>query len=108
MPPMSLSTPQPMWWTWLKAIRVPLGQALAVAPAPADGNARVVEIGDFVVGDRVVAAVADPHADGAGEDPSAVANDVVVDRDVAGPLRLRSTAMPVSPIRTPPAPKSCR
>ena len=66
--------------------RVALGQALGVAPAPADGDAGVVQVGDFVVGDRVVAAVADPDADGAREDAAAVADDVVVDRDVAGPL----------------------
>ena len=67
---------------------VPLGQAFAVSPAPADGDARVVEVGDFVVGDGVVGAVSDPDADGAGEDPPAAADDVVVDGDVAGVFRL--------------------
>ena len=94
MPPMSLSTPQPRWCTWFNGNPVPLGQTLAVPPAPAGGNARVVEVGDLVVGDRVVRAVADPHADGAWKDPSAVANDVVVDGDVAGPLGFVRPAMP--------------
>ena len=67
--------------------RVPFGQALVVAPRPAGGNAGVEEVGDFVVRDRVVAALPDPHAHGTGENPPAVAQDVVVDFDVPGPLR---------------------
>jgi hypothetical protein len=50
---------------------------------------------------RVVAALADPDADGTGKDVAAVADDVVVHRDPA--VRSASlAAMPVSPIRTPP------
>ena len=66
---------------------VVVGGGGSVAPGPADGNAGVVEVADFVVGDRVVRALADPDADGTGEDPSAASDDVVVDCDVAGVLR---------------------
>ena len=69
---------------------VMMGVAVAVAPDPTDGNARITEIGDFVVRDSVVRAVADPHPDRAAEQMAAVADDVVVDYDVAGQLlRLR-------------------
>ena len=67
--------------------RVPLGQAVGITPAPADGQARVIQIGDVVVRDGVVTAVADPDTDGAGEEVPAAADDVVVHSDVVGPLR---------------------
>ena len=69
---------------------VSLGQAVAVSPAPAGGEARVVVVGDFVVGDGVVGAVSDPDADSTGEDPPAAADDVVVDGDVACVFRFVS------------------
>ncbi len=85
--------------------RVPFGQALAVAPRPAGGDAGVEEVGDFVVRDAVVAALPDPHAHGAGKDPAAVQHDVVV--DLMCPVRSASSwAIPASPTRTAPAPKS--
>ncbi len=64
--------------------RVPLADARGVAPAPADGDPGVEEVGDLVVRDRVVGAVADPDGAAAGEDPAAVAEDAVVDDDVVG------------------------
>ena len=67
--------------------RVVLGEAFGVSPTPADRDAGVEEVGDVVVGDLVVAALADPHADRAGEDASAGVDDVVVDRDVVCAIR---------------------
>src|SRR5437879_6789255 len=40
----------------------------AVAPGPADGEARVVEVVEMIARDVIVAALPDPDADGAGED----------------------------------------
>src|ERR1043166_5378805 len=72
---------------------IPRRRARPVTPRPADGNARVIEIGDLVVGDVVVAALPEPDADGAREHAPAVTNDAVVDRDVIGAfLRLRRDA----------------
>ncbi len=59
-----------------------------VAPAPADRDARVELVADVVVRHLVVAAVADPHADGAVVDAGGAVDDVVVADDVAG-LRVR-------------------
>ena len=59
-----------------------------VPPAPADGNARVELVADVVVGHLVVAAVADPHADGPVMNPGGAVDDVVVADDVTG-LRVR-------------------
>ena len=50
-----------------------------VAPCPADGYARVVQIADIVVRHDVVATVSDPHADGAVVDAAAMLDDAVVD-----------------------------
>lgn len=63
---------------------VSFGLAVVVSPAPADGDAGVGEVADVVVGDAVVTAVADPDADGAGEDLAGVADEVVVEGLVAG------------------------
>ena len=60
-----------------------------IAPAPADGNARIVEIGDVVVRDLVVGAVADPHAHRAAIEAAAGADDVVVDDAMPGGVRGR-------------------
>src|SRR5258708_1507025 len=60
------------------------GQAFAVAPPPADRDAGVEQVGNFVVGQLIVAAVTDPDANSAGEDAASVANDIIVDRDVPG------------------------
>ena len=60
---------------------------VAVAPAPPHGDAGVAQVGDVVVGDLVVAAVPDEHAHGVRPDVPAVADDVVVDADVAGEVR---------------------
>src|SRR5258708_31699717 len=62
---------------------VSLRYTFAVAPAPADGYARVTEVGDVVVRDLIVAAVANPHRHAAGEDVAAGLNDVVVHDAVA-------------------------
>ena len=63
---------------------VVVGRAGRVAPSPADGNARVAEIGDVVVRDLVVGAVADPHAHRAAVEVAAGADDVVVDDAMPG------------------------
>jgi len=63
---------------------VPDSKAIAVAPAPPDGDATVVEIGDFVVRHRVVSGMPDPDAHRAGEDVAPRTNDVVVDHNVTG------------------------
>ena len=52
-----------------------------VAPGPADGDGRVVEVVDVVVGDDVAAGLADPHADGRRKHQADVV-DVVVAHDV--------------------------
>ena len=65
---------------------VVVGKALGIAPRPADGHPGIAEVGHVVVGDRVVGAVADPHAHRAAEQVAAGADDVVVDGDVAGLL----------------------
>ena len=69
---------------------VALGVAGRVAPAPADRDGGVEEVRDLVVRDLVVGRAADPHAHGAREEQSAVADDVVVHAMMAGVvLRLR-------------------
>jgi hypothetical protein len=68
---------------------VSLAGGLAVAPAPAGGDAAVEQVGDLVVGDPVVAALAHPDADRAGENVTAVPNDVVVDDVPTRRLRRR-------------------
>ncbi len=107
MPPMSLSTRPAEMVHVVEADVVAFGIALGVAPAPADGDAGVEKVGDLVVRDGVVGALADPDADGLGVNPAAGADDVVVDGDVAGAGRLVRPIAP-SPMRTPPAPRSCR
>ena len=69
---------------WLKSIVLWWAGAGSVAPAPADGDARVAEIGDVVVRDLVVGAVADPDAHRAAVEMSAGADDVVVDDAMPG------------------------
>ena len=58
----------------LDAVAVGLGRG--VAPTPAAGDARVVQVADLVMRDDVVAALADPHADRPVEDPADVVNEV--------------------------------
>ena len=65
---------------------VVLGEPVAISPTPAGGNAGVVEVGDVVVGHRVVAALSNPDADGRRVDPAAMVDDVVVHRDVMRPF----------------------
>ena len=94
---------------------VVVGLAGAVAPDPADGNARVVEIEDVVVFDDVVGRVADPDADGRRMQPAAVGDQAVADRvvrdELFAPLAgMRPTSLQLPalawPIFTPPPPRS--
>ena len=63
---------------------VVVGERILVPPPPADGDAGVKEVGDFVVRDLVEGALADPDAVRAGEDSPAVMDDAIVDDVVAG------------------------
>ena len=65
---------------------VPLGRTVAVAPVPTHRHARIAEVGNVVVRNLVVSRVEDGYAHGAGEDVSAVLDDVVVNADVVGNL----------------------
>ncbi len=67
---------------------IPLGEVFVIAPGPTRRDAGVKKVGDFVVRDLIVAALRHEHADGAREDRSAVADNVVVDGDVPGPFGL--------------------
>ena len=70
---------------------VVVGQARAITPDPAGGNARIVEIEDVVVFYAVVRRVADPDANRRGVQPAAVgdqaAADCVVRNDLFGITR---------------------
>ncbi len=68
----------------IKVDLIAFGEAFGIAPAPADRNPGVAEIGDFVVDNAVVGAVADPDSDGAGVDMAAVADDAIFDGVVMG------------------------
>ena len=67
---------------------VAMGDGVAVAPCPSHGDARVEEIADLVVCQRVVAGVADPDAVGAVMEAAAVGDDAVVDGDEIRHLRM--------------------
>ncbi len=57
-------------------------QRASVAPSPTDADARVVKVGDFVVGDAVLAALTDPNSDSAVENLAAI-NDCAVNDFIA-------------------------
>ena len=67
---------------------VAMGDGVAVAPCPAHGDARVEEIADLVVRQRVVAGVADPDAVGAVVEAATVGDDAIVDSDEIRHLRM--------------------
>ena len=57
---------------------VVLRQGVAVAPGPADGDARVIQVMDVVVDDAVAGTLPDPDADGGRMDRAAVVNAAVL------------------------------
>ncbi|OPZ97833.1 MAG: hypothetical protein BWY71_01475 [Planctomycetes bacterium ADurb.Bin412] len=60
------------------------GNGRGVAPGPADGNSGIIKVADIVVGNLVVAAVADPDTNRAMVEAGAAVDDAVVHGDVVG------------------------
>ena len=71
-------------------------RAGSVIPSPADGNAGVAEISDVIVGDLVISAVTDPHADSTAIQMPSGTDDVVVDRAVSGDVRVGGVVVGVA------------